>query len=209
MHLQKNCEFMCKNCENNLVCSSCMASEQHRGHIFIDVSILYKEKKTLIENDFKKLENLAFSMHDAFALDFKTKLANLDGIYEKLTAEITRHGEQLHSEIDIIINLMKTVTSEMKTKHRNTLQIHLYGIKQQQDSMKKDVLALRDIMKSNEVSKTIEYKPLDARFSERPNMVFETLPTFKSEPIDRARLLALFGEITPPSIQSAFRFFTF
>lgn len=127
----------------------------------------------------------------------------MEYIYEKLTAEIIRHGEQWHRKIDIVINKMKTEkteTSVIKEKHRDRLQEHLNKIKQQQDLMKKALLALRDITTSNEMSQTIEYIPTIGRFSRSLLKVKVKLPTFISPPIDREQLLTLFGHITPMSI---------
>lgn len=130
----------------------------------------------------------------------------MEYIYEKLTAEIIRHGEQWHRKIDIVINKMKiekTETSVIKEKHRDRLQEHLNKIKQQQDLMKKALLALRDITTSNEMSQTIEYMPTIGRFSRSLPKVNVTPPTFKSAPIDREELLTLFVRITPMSIMES------
>eukprot|EP00105_Crassostrea_gigas_P004275 XP_011417436.1 PREDICTED: E3 ubiquitin-protein ligase arc-1-like [Crassostrea gigas] len=205
-HAQENCKFQCKDCDIS-VCSSCMASEQHRGHIFIEISEVYEKRKRLVENDIRKLEETFSPKYKEKALYFETQLSNLDRIYEKLTAEITRHGEQWHGEIDIIINKMKTKTSEKKEKHRDKLLIHLDEIKQQQDLMKKALLALRDITKSNEMSQTIEYMSTIGRFSRSLQKVKITSPTFKSAPIDREQLLTLFGHITPMSITHSALFY--
>lgn len=40
----KNCEFECKTCEH-MVCSSCRASVQHAGHVFVEVLENYRTKK--------------------------------------------------------------------------------------------------------------------------------------------------------------------
>uniref|UniRef100_K1QXV5 Uncharacterized protein n=1 Tax=Magallana gigas TaxID=29159 RepID=K1QXV5_MAGGI len=156
--------------------------------------------KRRVENDIRRLEEIVSPKCKEKALYFETQLSNLDGTYEKLTAEITRHGEQWHREIDIVINKMKTETSVIKEKHRDKLQEHLDEIKQQQDLMKKALLALRDIKKSNEMSKTIEYMPTIRIFSMALYKVNVTPPTFKSVTIDREQLLTLFGHITPMSI---------
>lgn len=130
----------------------------------------------------------------------------MEYIYEKLTAEIIRHGEQWRRKIDIVINKMKTEkteTSVIKEKHRERLQEHLNKIKQQQDLMKKALLALRDITTSNEMSQIIEYMPTIGRFSRSLPKVNVTPPTFKSASIDREELLTLFVRITPMSIMES------
>nr|XP_034307137.1 uncharacterized protein LOC117682814 isoform X2 [Crassostrea gigas]XP_034307138.1 uncharacterized protein LOC117682814 isoform X2 [Crassostrea gigas] len=199
MHPHKSCEFQCKDCNNSFVCSSCMASEQHKGHNFVDVTEVYKTMKDDIKKDTKELENQISPTYEEIALDLENQLANLDGGYEKLTTTISKQGEQWHREIDIVINKIKTDISEIKVKHRDILQKHLNEIKQIQSLIKQTFLALRKIEKSTEVSSAIEYKSKMREFSRPPPKVKVTLPKFIPKPIDRQKLYSLFGPITPLS----------
>eukprot|EP00105_Crassostrea_gigas_P032537 XP_011455570.1 PREDICTED: uncharacterized protein LOC105348006 [Crassostrea gigas] len=196
-HPQKNCNLLCKNCNNLFVCSSCTASEQHRGHLFIDVTEVYKTKKNNIEKDTQELENLISPEYKEIALDLENQLANLDGGYEKLTTEMCKQGEQWHKEIDIVINKMKTEISEIKVKHRNILKKHSDEIKQIQSRIQQTLLALTEIEKSTEVYPTIEYISKIREFSKLPSKVHVSLPTFIPKQIDRQNLYNWFGNITP------------
>lgn len=69
--------------------------------------------------------------------------------------------------------------------------------------MKKDLLELRDIRKSNEVSQTLEYSSEISRISERSPKVKVTLPTFKSAPIDGEQLL-FYLDISPKCLSWSF-----
>ncbi|XP_052676189.1 uncharacterized protein LOC128157656 [Crassostrea angulata] len=198
-HPQKNCELLCKNCNNRFVCSSCTASEQHRGHIFVDVTEVYKTKKNNIEKDTEELENLISPKYKEIALDLENQLANLDGGYEKLTTTMSKQGEQWHREIDIVIDIMKTEINEIKVKHRDILQKHLDEIKQIQSLIKQTLLALYEIEKSTAVATTIEYNSKIREFSKLPPKLQVKLPTFIQKPIDREKLYSLFGHITPLS----------
>lgn len=127
-HQQNKCELQCKDC-NLFVCSSCLASEQHKGHSFLEIFEVYKTKKQTIEKDFERLENLISPSYEEIVQDLEKQLASLDGGYEKLTSEISKHGEDLHREIDFVINKTKTEIIEIKVKHNNILQKHLNEIK--------------------------------------------------------------------------------
>lgn len=83
-HQQKTCKYQCKDCNNIYVCFSCTASEQHRGHIFEEVTNSYNTKKEYIKNDKEKLEHLITPQYKEVALDLENQLANLDRGYEKL-----------------------------------------------------------------------------------------------------------------------------
>nr|XP_019925028.2 uncharacterized protein LOC109619437 [Crassostrea gigas]XP_034305292.1 uncharacterized protein LOC109619437 [Crassostrea gigas] len=198
-HTHKNCEFQCKDCNNIFVCSSCMASEQHGRHRFVEVAEVFKTKKDEIIKDTNELENHISPRYEEIARDLENQLANLDGGYEKLTTTMSKQGEQWHREIDIVINKMKTEISEIKVKHRDILQKHLDEIKQIQSLIKQTLQAIRKIEKSTEVSTTIEYSSKIREFSKLPPKVQVSLTTFIPKPIDREKLCSLFGQITPLS----------
>eukprot|EP00105_Crassostrea_gigas_P041180 XP_019925328.1 PREDICTED: uncharacterized protein LOC109619530 [Crassostrea gigas] len=197
-HQHKNCELQCKDC-NIFVCSSCTASNQHKGHNYIEVTEVYNEKKEVIKRDTKELENHISPTYEEIALDLEKQLANLDGGYEKLTTTISKQGEQWHREIDIIINKMKTEIGEIKVKHRDILRKHLDEIKQIQSLITQTSLALRQIEKSTDISPTIEYSSKIRQFRKLPPKVQVSLPTFIPKAIDRKQLYSLYGQITPLS----------
>uniref|UniRef100_K1QQX8 Tripartite motif-containing protein 3 n=1 Tax=Magallana gigas TaxID=29159 RepID=K1QQX8_MAGGI len=174
-----------------------MASEQHKGHNFVEVTEIYKTMKEDIKKDTKELENHIAPTYEEIALDLENELANLDGGYEKHTTTISKQGEQWHREIDIVINKMKTEINEIKVKHRDILKKHLNEIKQTQSLIKQTIQAIRKIEKSTEVSSTIEYRSKVREFSKLPPKVKVTMPTFIPKPIDHEKLFILFGQITP------------
>ncbi|XP_065938109.1 tripartite motif-containing protein 3-like [Magallana gigas] len=199
IHQQKNCKFQCKDCNNIFVCSFCTASEQHRGHIFVDISSVYKAQKENIEKDTEELVNLISPTYEEIARDLENQLANLDGGYEKLTTTMSKQGEQWHKEIDIVINKMKTEISKIKVKHRDILQTHLGEIKQIQSLIKQTLMAIKEIEKSTEVSPAINYNSKIREFSKLPSKIEVSLPRFIPKPIDREELYSLFGQIMPLS----------
>ncbi|XP_065938050.1 uncharacterized protein [Magallana gigas] len=199
IHPHKNCDFQCKDCNNIFVCSSCMASEQHGRHKFVEVTEVFTAKKDEIKKDTQEFENHISPTYEEIAIDLENQLANLDGGYEKLTTTMSKQGEQWHREIDIVINKMKTELSEIQEKHRDILQKHLNEIKQIQSLIKQTLQAIRKIEKSTEVSPTIEYSSKIREFSKLPPKVKVSLPTFIPKPIDGEKLYSLFGQITPLS----------
>uniref|UniRef100_K1QFL1 Tripartite motif-containing protein 3 n=1 Tax=Magallana gigas TaxID=29159 RepID=K1QFL1_MAGGI len=198
-HPHKNCDLQCKNCNDIFVCSSCTASQTHKGHIFVEVSEVYTTKKNDIADEANKLENLISPTYEEIALDLENQLASLDGGYEKLTTAMSKQGEQWHREIDIVINKMKIQISGIKVKHRDILQKHLDEIKQIQALIKQTLLAIEEIKKSTEVSPTIEYSSKIREFSKLPPKVKIALPTFFPKPLDHEKLYNMFGQITPLS----------
>ncbi|XP_052680786.1 uncharacterized protein LOC128161528 [Crassostrea angulata] len=198
-HPHKKCEFLCKDCNNIFVCSSCVTSEQHRNHKLEEIAEVYKTKRQTIEKEADQLENHTFPTVKEITRDLENQLANLDGGYEKLTTTMSKQGEQLHREIDIIINKMKTEISEIKMKHRDILQKHLDEIKQIQSLIKQTLLAIEEIKNSNEVSSSIEFNSKILEFSKLPPKVQISLPTFIPKQIFNYNLYSLFGHIAPLS----------
>ncbi|XP_065938018.1 uncharacterized protein [Magallana gigas] len=198
-HSQKNCKFQCKDCDEILICSSCMASALHRGHTFLEVSEVYNTKKEILGKDANEFQNIISPTYEEIALDLENQLANLDGGYEKLTTTMSKQGEQWHREIDFIINKMKIEISEIKIKHRDILQKHLDEIKQIQSLIKEALQALKEMEYSTEVFPIIKYSSKVREFSKLPPKVEVSLPTFISKPIDREKLYSLVGQITPLS----------
>nr|XP_034305162.1 uncharacterized protein LOC109620202 isoform X2 [Crassostrea gigas]XP_034305163.1 uncharacterized protein LOC109620202 isoform X2 [Crassostrea gigas]XP_034305164.1 uncharacterized protein LOC109620202 isoform X2 [Crassostrea gigas]XP_034305165.1 uncharacterized protein LOC109620202 isoform X2 [Crassostrea gigas]XP_034305166.1 uncharacterized protein LOC109620202 isoform X2 [Crassostrea gigas] len=197
-HPQKNCELQCREC-GSFVCSSCMASDQHKGHSFVEVTEVYKTKKDIIEKDTKEFENSISPKYEKIVLDLENQLANLDEGYEKLTTTMSKQGEQWHREIDIVLNKMKTEISDIKVKHRDILQKHLDEIKQIQSLIKQTLLAIKEIKNSTELAPTIKYSSKIREFSKVPPKVKVILPTFIPKPIDSEKLYSFFGQITPLS----------
>ncbi|XP_065935764.1 E3 ubiquitin-protein ligase TRIM71-like [Magallana gigas] len=198
-HQQETCKYQCRDCKNIYVCSSCIASEQHRGHIFEEITNIYKIKKESIEKDREKLENLITPLYKEIALDLENQLANLDGGYEKLTKEMSRLKDEWHREIDIVINKMKTEIDEIKMKHEDILKKHLDKVLQTQSFIKQTLVALREMEKSTEISPTIEYCSNVEMLSKHLDKICITMPTFIPKPIDRTKLFSMFGVITPLS----------
>lgn len=197
-HPPKICDIQCKDC-NIFVCSSCLTSELHNGHIFLEILEAYKTKKEIVEKDFKKLEFLISPSYEETVLDLEKQLASLDNGYENLTLEVSKQGEKWHGEIDVVINKMKNEITEIKMKHNDILQKYLDEVKNTHSRIKHRLAALKAVEKSTEVSTTIEYNSEIKEFSKLPRMIKVCLPTFIKKPIDPVKLYSFFGEIIPLS----------
>uniref|UniRef100_A0A8W8LW52 B box-type domain-containing protein n=1 Tax=Magallana gigas TaxID=29159 RepID=A0A8W8LW52_MAGGI len=195
-HPHQHCELLCKDCRS-FVCSSCMASEQHTGHRFVEVKHEFETKKEIIKKDKVELGNSISPKYEEIAFELENQLANLDEGYEKLTTEISKQGEEWHRQIDIVINKMKTEINGIKLKHKSILKKHLDEIKQIQSLIKETLIVLGELEKSTEISTAIEYISKIKTFSKLPPRVNVLLPTFIPKPIDHEHLYNFFGQIIP------------
>lgn len=82
-----------------------MATEQHTGHKCVDITEVYNAKKEVIENDTENLENIICPSYKDISVDLETQFANLDEGYGQTTKEMLKQGEELHREIEMVINI--------------------------------------------------------------------------------------------------------
>lgn len=195
-HPHKICDLQCKNC-NIVVCSSCLTSDQHKGHCFLEISEVYKTKKEIVKNDLERFENSISPSYEKHTFELENQLAYVEREYDRITTEISKRGEEWHREIDNIVNKMKTKVNEVKMYTKDFLQKHLNKAKQTQSQIKQTLLTLKSIEKSTEVSSTIEYSSEIKELSKPVQSIRLYLPTFTPKALDSEKLYSSFGEITP------------
>ncbi|XP_078309992.1 uncharacterized protein LOC144618180 [Crassostrea virginica] len=195
IHNNKACEHRCTECDI-FVCSFCTASKEHRGHEFLKLEELFKTKKQNIQNDAEELESQFMPAYEDIAIDLEKQIASLDDQYKRLTTEMSKQREEIHREIDIVINQMENEIGEIKVKHHSFLQKHLDEIKQLQSSTQQSLLSLREMEESNEVSLTIQYSSKNEKFGIIPPKLKIIMPKFIPKRILREQLRDVFGEVT-------------
>jgi hypothetical protein len=182
------------------VCSLCaVSSEKHKGHTFLTLSEMHSERKADIAKDSEEIENIISPTYEEMAQDLETQIANLDGIYMEFTTVVTKHGDELHKEIDNVIKRMQKEIEEMKTKHLEILKKHLGEIKQIQSLIEQSLITLKKMEESNEVSETMEYRSQDQEFRKLPPKVRVSLSTFSPNTIDSEQLYKSLGSLIPVS----------
>lgn len=145
-----------------------MGSKLHKIHDILELDYIYKTKKEDIIKDANELKNKICPSYQEISHDLENHLANLDDGYDKLTTEISKHGEELNREIDLVTEKMKTEIREIKVKHKDILKKQLNGIKQVQSLIQQTAQSLKEIEESTEVSLTIEYSSKIRDFSKIP-----------------------------------------
>lgn len=81
-----------------------MASETHRGHRFVEMIGVYRTKKGSIAKDTEELENQIKPKYDKITTDLEKQIFDLDIEYENLFKAISNQGNELHREIDNVVN---------------------------------------------------------------------------------------------------------
>nr|XP_022289374.1 uncharacterized protein LOC111101239 [Crassostrea virginica] len=202
-HPKKACEYQCRDC-NIFLCTHCLASKQHtKEHKLLNLEEVFNKKKDTIKRDKEEIKQLLPAYED-IATEIENQVANLDVDYKKLTAEMSKHREELHKEIDNVMNQRETEIGEIKTKHHAILIEKLNEIKESQSLMRERLHALNEMDESNEVTPTIHYSSKNQEFSKLPPKVHVSMPKFIPKPIEKEEL----GKLTPLSTTLEERVFT-
>nr|XP_022290183.1 uncharacterized protein LOC111101852 isoform X4 [Crassostrea virginica] len=206
-HPNKTCELQCKDC-NIFLCTDCLASEQHnKEHKLSKLEEIFLQKKDHIHRDKKELKEL-LPVYEEIATEITNQIANLDVDYQKFTTQMSKHREELHREIDNVMDQREKEIDENKLKHLSILTKHLEEVKQLQSLMQESLHNLNEMEDSNEVTPTIRYSSKNQEFSKLPPKVIVSMPKFIPKPIEKEELCRLIGKLTPLSTTLEERVFT-
>ncbi|XP_062600327.1 tripartite motif-containing protein 2-like [Saccostrea cucullata] len=198
-HTQKHCELYCEKCDIP-VCSTCISSGKHKGHDLSDALQKISSKTKFLENDLEDLEKRIYPTFEEITSDLRSEKVNSEKHYEKLTTAVTKHGENWHREINIIVNKQKSEIDEMKSKHLAVLNKQEKEIKQITSDVRECILDLKKMLDSNDVSLTSAYKSRNTEFRNLPPKVNVSLPTFSPHQINTEQLHQMFGSLSAFSI---------
>ncbi|XP_062569639.1 uncharacterized protein LOC134231677 [Saccostrea cucullata] len=197
-HSEENCEMLCEDC-NIPACPKCVISPTHKRHHFKSLKDLMNSKKENIEKERKRLKETVYSTFEEIVTDIETRLAEIDGKYEKLTLEVTKHGEEWHREIDKVIEKNKEDINDKKNQHRDALNQHLNDIKKLAADIRQSILETEDILQSKEVIKSLSYEIKSEKFTKLPSKLIVKFPEF-TENNNRDQCSQLFGSLSSLSI---------
>lgn len=195
-HSKEKCKGQCKSC-NVFICAKCCLSEEHKGHNFIDLEDIYNSKKKEIERDTEKIKKIFSPTYEKIRKELESEIAGLDEEYEKLTAIMSKQGDEWHKEIDCIIKTMQNEINDIKLNHQDTLKKHLEEIRQIQFLIQTNLDELELELNSNIVSEIMGYRSRNKEYSQLPPKVHVSMPSFCIKPINREQFRNLFGYIEP------------
>ncbi|XP_061191798.1 uncharacterized protein LOC133200077 [Saccostrea echinata] len=199
IHEKKLCEFQCGEC-NVHVCSLCISSEKHKRHVFSNLFEMFSAQKQKIQSDVDEIENIISPAYETDISNLETQINSLDGEYMKLTTQILKHGEDWHREVDILIKKFLLEAHKLKEKHFETLKKHLAEIKHAHSIVQHIKLESSDILGSNDVLVTLDYKSKNQLLRKFPPKIHVPMPIFHQVQIDSTQLSKLFGSLFPFSV---------
>lgn len=112
-------------------------------------------KKETLEAEKLRLQESVLAKVEEIARGIESQTASLETEYGKLTSEVTKHGEEWHREINIVIDKTMAEINQMRKKHEDALNIHLKDVNKLISHLQLSLSEIENILDSNEVSKSL------------------------------------------------------
>ena len=188
-------ELLCNHC-NVPICSSCVSSGDHDQHKKLDNLKEYRNKKELIEKDMRELKNSIYPKYEEAAANIPVQKADVRNHTQKLKTALDKQGEALHTEIDNIIQGMKSEINEIDAQHIAAIDRQEDAIDHAITEITQVILDLHNLLDSNDVCFISEYIPRNEEFRSLPVQFQVTLLNFTSSKIQRAQVYEQIGSLS-------------
>lgn len=113
-HAKTQCELheeryklYCKQCDIP-ICTCCLSSSQHLGHDTFSITEAFNSKKNNLQRDLQEFEQSLLPKYQDIISSIKVQYEDLETKSKDLIRAVHQHGEDLHKEIDNIINMKKS-----------------------------------------------------------------------------------------------------
>ena len=207
-HSTEVCTQLCTTC-NIPVCPLCVASSEHEQHKKKDVLTLFETKRELILKDLQDLEKNIYPKYQKAATNIPVQRADVNKRSQNLTTALDKQGEALHTEIDTIIQGMKSEIDDMDAQHiaaidqqEGAINHTITKITQVILDLKRLLQRLQDKLDTSDVCLVSVYTSRNEEFRRLPAQFQVTLPTFTPQEINREQIHQQIGSLSELAITS-------
>ncbi|XP_078331532.1 uncharacterized protein LOC144625203 [Crassostrea virginica] len=205
-HSTEVCTQLCTTC-NIPVCPLCVASSEHKQHQKKDILTLFETKRKLMQKDLQDLEKSIYPRYQEAATNIPVQRADVTKHSQKLTTALDKQGEALHTEIDTIIQGMKSEIDDMDAQHIAAIDEQENAINHTIPEITKIILHLKrllerlqDKLNTSDVCLVSEYTSRTEEFRNLPAQFQVTLPTFTPQEINREQIHQQIGSLSKLAI---------
>ncbi|XP_078331572.1 uncharacterized protein LOC144625232 [Crassostrea virginica] len=200
-HSTEVCTELCTTC-NIPVCPLCVASSEHEQHEIEDILEWFEYKKELMQKDLQDLEKSIYPKYQEAATNIPVQRADVNKRSQKLTTALDKQGEALHTEIDTIIQGMKSNIDDMDAQHIAAIDQQEDAINHTIPEIKQIILDLKRLLDTSDVCLVSEYtsRTEEFRFWQLPAQFQVTLPTFTPQEINREQIHQQIGSLSELAI---------
>ncbi|XP_065930359.1 E3 ubiquitin-protein ligase TRIM71-like [Magallana gigas] len=200
-HSSKICELHCEQCDIP-ICAQCISSTKHQGHTFVYIENILEKQTSVLQKDLQELEMSILPKYQEIASNIPVQKANLKKNSQKIASDISKHGEEMHREIDIIIKKLKSDLDDMDSKYLTALNKLEDEIKQMLSDITRTITDLKKFIIFEEAGFVSDYKSRNAEFRRLPPKLMVTLPSFSPQTIDKHQMFEQFGSLSELSIET-------
>nr|XP_022300838.1 uncharacterized protein LOC111109041 [Crassostrea virginica] len=126
-------------------------------------------------------------LQDVIRCDLFQK-ADVNKSSQRLTTALDKQGEALHTELDTIIQGMKSEIDDMDAQHRAAIGEQEYAINKRRTDIKKVIQDLKRSLDTSDVFLVSEYTSKTEEFRSFLDQFQVTLPTFSAQEIHREQI---------------------
>ncbi|XP_078331064.1 uncharacterized protein LOC144624917 [Crassostrea virginica] len=198
-HSTEVCTQLCATC-NIPVCLLCVASSEHKHHIKTDILILFETTRELMQKDLQELETFIYPKYQEAATNIPVQRADVNKHSQKLTTALDKQGEALHTEIDTIIQGMKSEIEGMDAQHKAAIDRQEDAIDCTIPEITQIILDLKRLLDTIDICLVSEYASRTEEFRNLPAQFQMTLPTFTPQEIHREQIHQQIGSLSKLAI---------
>ncbi|XP_078331353.1 uncharacterized protein LOC111126577 [Crassostrea virginica] len=198
-HSTEVCKKLCTTC-NIPVCPLCVASSEHEQHYKMDILKWFEYKRECMQGDLQDLEKSIYPRYQEAATNIPVQRADVNKRSQKLTTALDKQGEALHTEIDTIIQGMKSDIDDMDAQHIAAIDQQEVAINHTIPGITQAILDLKRILDTSDVCLVSEYTSRTEEFRSFPAWFHVTLPTFTPKEINREQIHQQIGSLSELAI---------
>ena len=201
-HKGKDCNFWCEKC-SKATCIFCVTTA-HKGHIFITLEDILKEKTTMLQSELTCLECNELKEWETLMEEAKQITADYLHQVDAVEKELDARPKEFHAKVDQIFKANKKQLEDMKKSSLAFLHQQETMVSDGFQKVKQETKECEDMLRNGSVESLLKYKEKQGKKKvPLPKLSPVMPPTFTLSQIDDQSLSEMFGKLTEQQAQRA------